>query len=116
MNQIIELFITLLRSEICKTPVPPDIVQQITPEVLEQLYTLSRKQDMTHILTVALKKLKLLSDQRTADAYNPCMYHALVRYEAMEYEKNRIFRLFEDEGIVFVPLKGAVIRKLYPEE
>lgn len=116
MNQIIELFITLLRSEICKIPVPTDIVQQITPEVLEQLYTLSRKQDMTHILTVALKKLKLLSDQRTADAYNPCMYHALVRYEAMEYEKNRIFRLFEDEGIVFVPLKGAVIRKLYPEE
>lgn len=116
MKKIVELFTTLLRSEICRTPVPPDIVQQITPDVTEQLYNLSRMQDMTHILAVALKKLKLLSDERTAAAFKQSMYHAFVRYEAMEYEKNRIFRLFEDEGIVFVPLKGAVIRKHYPEE
>ncbi|MBQ2724506.1 MAG: nucleotidyltransferase family protein [Clostridia bacterium] len=116
MNQIIELFINLLRSEICRTPVPPDMLQQITPETLEQLYALSRKQDMTHIPAVALKKLKLLSDDRTAAAFRQSMYHALVRYETMENEKNKIFRLFEDEEIVFVPLKGAVIRKYYPEE
>ena len=116
LNQIIELFINLLRSEICRTPVPPDMLQQITPETLEQLYALSRKQDMTHIPAVALKKLKLLSDDRTAAAFRQSMYHALVRYETMENEKNKIFRLFEDEEFVFVPLKGAVIRKYYPEE
>ena len=70
---------------------------------------------MTHIVAVALKKHKLLGHDVISKKFAKSMYSALMRYEAMEHEQNRIYALFEKEKIVFVPLKGSVIRKCYDD-
>lgn len=114
MEQVIRVFIALVRSEICGTALEPEVIRMITPKMLEQLYIVSRNHDMIHVVAVALKKHKLLSNDRLTQKYTQFMYMALMRYEAMKHEEEQIAKVFEQEGIVFVPLKGSVIRRYYP--
>ena len=41
---------------------------------------------------------------------------ALYRFEKSNYEFNEIVKLFEEKQIRFIPLKGAILRELYPEQ
>lgn len=40
---------------------------------------------------------------------------AIYRYQCMKSEMEKISKFFNEENRLFVPLKGAVIRELYPE-
>ena len=113
MELVIKVFIALVRSEMVEEPLDPEIVRMITPEMLEQLYTVSRNHDLVHVVAVALKKHKLLKHDKISKKFVKHMHTALMRYEAIKHEQNQIYRVFEKEGIVFVPLKGSVIRNYY---
>ena len=115
MEQTIAIFIELIKSELCDVALAPETIHCITPDILEEIYTISKSHDMTHIVAVALKKYGLLSDSKMAKKYMKSMHGALIRYEAFKHEQNRIAQAFEKENIVFVPLKGSVIRKYYPQ-
>lgn len=111
----IKIFTELIKTEICKYRLPSSIAKKITPDMLEKLYYLSIKHDLSHILAVALKKNGLLNGNTASGKFWKSMQFALLRYEAMQYELNQISEVFEQGKIAHVPLKGAVINKYYPE-
>ena len=80
-----------------------------------ELYKLAKKHDMAHIVGAALERRGLLGNDEVSAAFRKQQMLAVYRYETINYELEEIRELFEGEGIAFMPLKGSVIRKYYPQ-
>jgi len=115
MEQAIQLFMNLIRLEVTTQPLSLKWKQDISPEVLMQLYQIAAKQDQTHVVALALKKNKLLGDDQISAVFARSLRMALFRHETLNYTQNQIYEVLEEEKIAYVPLKGAVIRDFYPE-
>ncbi len=103
-----EEFLSLIRYEISGTPLP----EGFTVSDEDALIRLSEKQDLTHLIYDALAKNGIqCTDKKAASQY----FAALWRVEQMDYELGRMSELFEENGIDYIPLKGCVMRGLYPE-
>lgn len=89
---------------------------KIIQDNIEEIYLISKRNDMAHLVGYALEKAELISsDNPFFVKLQEQAYLAIFRCEGMEYEISRMRKVFEDSGIDFVLLKGAVMRKLYPE-
>ena len=82
----------------------------------EKLYELAEHHDLSHIVGNALLKSDTLPPD--SDLYKKLQKKIMLahyRFEKLNYDFQQITKLLEKEQIKFIPLKGAVIRKLYPE-
>ena len=83
---------------------------------IDDIYTFSKNNDMAHLVGYALEKEGLIETQNTLfKPFQTEQYTAIFRQEKQEYELARICDALEEAEIDFIPLKGAVIRRLYPE-
>ena len=115
MEKISNLFTELIKAELCdKTPQLHK--EDLTTESMLKLYNLSSKHDLAHLVGVALKKNNLLGEDQVSKAFQQQIKTAAFRHEAMSYTLKRIRYLFEEAEIVFVPLKGAVLSRYYPQD
>ena len=92
-----------------------NLPESIGEEDLKKLYALSSKHDLAHIAAFALEKNGFLSDNEVSKAFSKQKMIAVFRREQLDFEEKRVFALLEESGIDFIPLKGAVIKNLYPE-
>lgn len=115
MNQVVVIMMALIRSVICDEPVDKKIIKQFTPEVLKELYSLSKAHDVAHLVAYALKREKIIGTDFVSSLFSKSFYVAVARYAKIVSEQNKICDLFERSQIVYVPLKGAIIRDYYPE-
>lgn len=111
-----KVFFALLRFEINGDELCEDVKNLITSETLPALFALAKKHDLAHLIGDALDKNGLLPDgteakKRFLQERNMAVY----RYEQMQYEFEQICATLENAKIPFIPLKGSVIRKYYPE-
>ena len=91
----------------------PDL-SGVSDQALSRILALARRQDLGHLMARTLIGGGM-------DEGHP-LYPALVRQEQLallratrrDYAIEQISRLLEEEGIDFMPLKGALIRHLYP--
>ena len=115
MEQVIKLFTQIIKAEVTGGVVGNDVIAQITPEIMDKLYTVSKKHDLSHVVAAVLQKNNLLGEDKLSQRYSQDLYMSVMRYENIQYELERICELFESEQIIHIPLKGSVIRKFYPE-
>ncbi len=113
MTDVQNCFISLIRNVVIGIDLPKDF--KLCD--LSELYKLSKKQDMAHIIAFGLKKNKLIDVNSVLwkKYYNKQYSLSQFRVMNLEYECERVCDTFEEEKIAYVPLKGAVIRALYPE-
>lgn len=114
-HQVIDIFFKLVKSEILGTPLDSGLAESITPTMMNELYILSKKHDLTHLVAAALERHGLLGQDEISNKMRSGLYMAVRRDALKESELQQIYELFEEEQIAFIPLKGAVIRDLYPE-
>jgi len=82
-----------------------------SPEALR----FAKKQDLLHLLSVGARRLSVpLSDEVKSTLFTAELL-AVSRYQKIFYEYRAVSDALEAAGIFHVPLKGAVIRELYPE-
>lgn len=116
MNHIFRFLIALIRYDLFGIPLSVPESFSLTEETLEKLYRLAAKHDLAHLAGDALYKNKLLpKDSSAAAKFQKAQVTALYRYTQMEHERARIYKVLENARIPFVPLKGLVIRPLYPQ-
>lgn len=108
------ILFALLRAAVCGEPVTEVMKAACTPEVLEQVYILAAKHDLAHLPGHVLGNLGM-PDSPPMRAMKQAAFGAVQRYLRLEYELGQICNAFEQAQIPYIPLKGAVIRKLYPE-
>ena len=84
---------------------------------LLSLYEFANRQEVAHLVGDALERLGLLSkfSEAVSELYlhrmSVCAYYAEQQHQVFE----AICKAFDKAAIPYLPLKGLVIRKLYPE-
>ncbi len=113
MQKVESLFISAIRSELCGEKYEAE--NEISNETLVKLYKLSDSHDMAHIVAEALYKSCVCEKENELFAHfqNKARL-AVYRYQLLAQEQTVLFSLLENLKVEYLPLKGAVIRNLYP--
>ena len=107
-----QILFALLRSVFCGTKADKEEIS-LTPETLSELLSISRKHDIEHLLVYGLE-LNGLIPEEYGEITNR-IFEAAYRCEQLCFEYEKMCSVLEEEKIPFIPLKGAVVRKHYPE-
>ena len=76
---------------------------------LQDLYAASDRHMLSAIISFGLEAAGI-----TDDRFVQARAKALRKVAAMEIDKEELFARFEEEGIWYMPLKGSVIKDMYP--
>ncbi len=109
------IFIQILFFELTEGMPDEAFKKQLTPEVILSLYELSKSHDLAHIVSGALYKYGVMTE-KTASQFNKEEMLSLYRYERMKATYCEITDILEGKKIIYIPLKGSVIRPYYPKE
>lgn len=108
-----ELLFALLGSATFETELGVEQKKLCTQENLRQIIKVAEFHDLAHLVILALIKNGILSDKSKLKNQ---MFKAVYRYERLNYDYVELLDALEKACIPFIPLKGAIIRKYYPEE
>ena len=79
------------------------------------LYKLCQLHDLAHIVFMALEDLNIILPEKIKSLFYSDNLRAIVRQERLQFAYNQLVEILRTEKIEFVPLKGIVIRNLYPK-
>ncbi len=109
------MLFSLIQSEICNKELDNKILQNLSSDILKQLYNLTKSHDIAHLIASVLNKHKELAQDEISQKYKQQWLLAIYRYEKINYELKRVSEVLENNSISFLPLKGSVLRQYYPE-
>ena len=116
-DKIAQGLIALLRCALYQKPLSEKGIELVRSLDLQQLYELSVKHDLAHMVGNALEENRLLSpDDPVTELFDCQSMLAFFRYKQLIYDFELICNALEEAEIPFLPLKGSVIRRFYPEE
>lgn len=127
MNGVAQTMFNCIKCEICGQK-EKIVLPEVSARFLIEVYKLSKAHDVAHLVGDALNKsgvfeilpADLDENERAAIAkvkekFDEQIFTAVYRYETINYELEQICKTLEEAKIPFIPLKGSVIRKYYPE-
>ena len=86
------------------------------PERLAKVCAVAELHDMVHLVSAALQKLNISPENpRLADAITKEELKAIFRVDRLDAEFEAVCSLLEENAIPYIPLKGSVLRSLYPQ-
>ena len=103
----------LLRSVLHSVFLSDDEKSQINKQMQTQLLKTAKQHDLTHLIVIGLNNNNIFFENN--ELFEKDIFKAVYRYEQLQYEYDNLCATLEEAQISFVPLKGAVIRKYYPE-
>ena len=111
-----ELLFSLLRAVMTAQPSPLE-QQSLSQEQAGALLALARSLDIAAFVALAMEREELLAPDAAslAKVLKEQQFLAVYRYERTQYAQEQICALLAAEHIDFLPLKGAVLRDLYPQ-
>lgn len=107
-----QLFI-LLRAAIHGNQLQETERTHLSDDVISELFMLAKRHDIAHLYAVGLDINGLL--QNATDEIGKEIIKAIYRYTQISYEYIKLCDTLEAAHIAFMPLKGSVLRKWYPE-
>ena len=127
MNNVISILINSIKYEICGQG-EKVVLPEVSVRFLSELYRLSKAHDVAHLVGDALNKSGVFENlpadideneratiAKVKEKFDEQIFTAVYRYENINYELEQICKTLEEAKIPFIPLKGSVIRKYYPE-
>lgn len=114
MDKIIRAMMSLIACEVFGKAL--DRTQcELSDEEMLTLCKLSKSHDLAHIVGDALTKNDLITNDEVRAKFRKQSMLAVYRYEKMVYELGRLRKTLNEAKIPFVPLKGSVLRRYYPD-
>ena len=110
-----EILIALLTSQLSGKALDETVREEITSDVAQELYDLSKHHDVAHITAAALAEARLLPKGELGSLFTNERMVAVFRYRRLADELRQLTELFESEGIDHIALKGSYLRAFYPE-
>lgn len=108
-----KVMFALLRSAVCGDFLSSEEISLYSPDILPKITSLAQKHDVIHLIVFALKKNGLL-DEGNKNLESKILL-AVYRLEKLNYELTKLCETLEQAEIPFIPLKGSVLRRYYPE-
>lgn len=110
----IYMLFSILRSIFNGDQVSDADKQLVTEDLLKDIVKLASKHDIAHLVALGIINNELV-DEQTKSQLQQIVFRAVYRYEKQNYELKQVCEALEKAQIPFIPLKGSVIRKYYPE-
>ena len=110
----IEVLFGLLRLAVCGNGPETELRQACTPECLAEIYALAAQHDLAHLVGQGAAKLQL-ADSEIMQKCKQAAMRALLRQTRQSVAFRNACKILEQGEIPFIPLKGSVLRKWYPE-
>ena len=115
MEQTVQIIMQLIGSEVFGNELSlPDKIC-FTDKLLIEMLILSRNHNVAQIVASALLNSGIIENSPQKGLYLNEIYSAVYSQEKMSETFNEICAVFDEEKIAYIPLKGAVVRGLYPE-
>ncbi len=115
-EKTINTLFALLRSSVTCKPISDEEKAQFSEEMMPDLMKLAKKHDLAHLVSHAVYENELLDNASEYYAKTQqAQVMAMFRYEKLNYELERLCEALEKAEIPFIPLKGSVLRRYYPE-
>lgn len=108
------VMLALIRSEMLGKTADDDITNGLTDEALKELYVVSKKHDLSHIIASALSKKGRLRGDEISAKFDRQKMIALYRDGQRGYALGLLSSVLEAAGIAHMPLKGSVLCQYYP--
>ena len=112
MDKTFEFLAFFIRAAICGEKVD---FSKYTPESLNSIFRLALKHDIAQIVSYAIMNSDCAKDEKTIKAAQKFMFEASYRDTQNIYTYNLASDILNANKIPFVPLKGMVLKELYPE-
>lgn len=112
--ECIDIFFLALRNQLYGGSENSAIQKELTPENMAEIYKISKAHDLAHLIGELLVRAKL-ENAPFAKPFLSARSMATYRYAQSSYEFEQICLAFDEEKIPYMPLKGAIVRKYYPE-
>lgn len=109
-----QLLFQLIRSVVCDGVLSESEVDALSPETILEVYELAERMDLAHLVGEGLSKLSLPESEGLQKSKKKAV-EALYRSLRLEKESRKIYGVLEQNRIPYLPLKGAHLRKLYPQ-
>lgn len=114
MNQeTSRILFAFLRSGVIGSKLSEDVQAPYCGEELPRLLKIANAHSVGHLLVLGLKQNDLLPEDQPE--MEKLLLKTVFQYEQMQREYEKLCDILENAEIPFLPLKGAVLRKLYPE-
>lgn len=127
MNGVAQTMFNCIKCEICGQK-EEIVLPEVSARFLIEVYKLSKAHDVAHLVGDALNKSGVFENlpadldeneraaiEKIKAKFDEQIFTAVYRYETINYELEQICKTLEEAKIPFIPLKGSVIRKYYPE-
>lgn len=88
--------------------------QLVSDNSMAGVVELASKHDIAHLVALGIINNEL-ADEQTKSQLQQIIFRAVYLYEKLIYELKQVCEALEKAQIPFLPLKGTVIRKYYPE-
>lgn len=110
------ILFSILQSVICGTQINDFDNRCFFDDTLLELLNISKEHDIAHLIGLGLIDNHLVGQESEYfEKVQQLPMMAVYRHEKMNYEIKRLCETLEKAKIPFIPLKGSVIRKYYPE-
>ena len=113
MKQMTELLCELIRDEVCGAPAK--CRDMLTENEAKQLYILAKSHDLVHLLCAPIERCGISPSKEVLEKFRSQTFSAVYRQNNISHEMTRICDTLERACIPFIPLKGAIVRELYPK-
>lgn len=109
-----QLLLELIGIAVCGKAPTQRLQQACTPEALEEACRIGADHDLAHLVGQGAGKLQL-PDSKALQTCKLLAMQALVRCTRQETALQQACQVLEAGQLPFIPLKGSVLRKHYPE-
>ncbi|MBE6718379.1 MAG: hypothetical protein E7574_03885 [Ruminococcaceae bacterium] len=109
-----QILFTLLGSAIRGKKLYDSEKAQISEDILTEIFKTAKKHNVDHLISLAIKQNGIAS--ANINHIENSIFKAVYLYEQLSFDYKNICECLESAEIAFMPLKGSVIRKYYPEE
>lgn len=82
---------------------------------IEKLFELAARHSVAPLVADCILNNEFITDEDIIDGIKSIQLEAIFQYQKQKSELDKIKKLFNENKIPFIPLKGAVIRNIYPE-
>lgn len=115
-NSIEKILIGILYDALNEVEVNPMLAQQISLQNLPLVYRLAKKHHLSHIVSDFVYKNKIEAEPTLQAQMKREQFTSVYKSERINSATTQICEIFEKNKIIYILLKGAVIKKNYPYE
>jgi len=110
-----KLLLSLLQASLKNEKLTEETISSLNEESLMGVLSLSARHSVTTMIADVLLNNGLLENGELKALYEENLMVSVYQYHQQAMELERVCKLFEENKICYMPLKGSVLRQLYRE-